>query len=147
MRDMKEGINKAIELQEEDIKIHGGTELSVRDKELIEHGYIQCALQIGTDIGMKNESFMIGLQEMVLRDATRKEEDAENQIYIILEKILEITPDEIKEIEDICNEQLNYSHPFKMATAEKQHKLGEYNKKVLDKLLALKNILEIGKKI
>lgn len=65
MRDMREGINKAIGLQEEDITIHGGTELSAHEKELIEHGYIQCALQIGSDIGMKSESFMGGLQEMV----------------------------------------------------------------------------------
>jgi|GEM_PF-2969073 len=69
MRDMREGINKAIEAQQEDIKIHGGAELSDRDKELIEHGYIQCALQIGSDIGMKKESFITGLHEMVLSTA------------------------------------------------------------------------------
>lgn len=53
MRDMIEGINKTIESQEEDAKMHGSTALTERDKAMIEHGYIQCALQIGTDIGMK----------------------------------------------------------------------------------------------
>ena len=96
MRDMREGINKAIELQEEDIKIHGGVELSDRDKELIEHGYIQCALQIGSDIGMKSESFVNGLREMVLSSTYVK---SQLKVFEINESeiVMAITEDEAKE--------------------------------------------------
>ena len=61
MRDGREGINKAInEYEEHGIKV----ELTDKEKELIEYGYIQCMLQVGYDIGASNESFICGLQEL-----------------------------------------------------------------------------------
>ena len=68
MRDMREGFKKAIDQYEEDEVRICGNPLSEREKELIEYGYIQCSLQIGYDIISKSESFMDGLQEMVLEN-------------------------------------------------------------------------------
>lgn len=142
MRDMKEGINKAIDSYDE----HGVyVELTAREKELIEYGYIQCSLHIGYDMCTKGESFILGLQEMVIKNEAILQEENENSIYGICERILNITEDEIKEIEQIYTEQLNYVHTFKLATQKKQHKLGEYNKKVIDKLKDVKLFIEKGK--
>lgn len=95
MRDMKQGINKAIADYEEDVKLKSGEELkdwnlSDESKELIEHGYIQCSLQIGYDIVTKGESFMVGLQEMVLEndELKRKLEKYKDIKEIIARNIL-----------------------------------------------------------
>jgi NTP pyrophosphatase (non-canonical NTP hydrolase) len=67
MKDMKNAINKAIDNYED----HGvKIEISEREKEFIEYGYIQCALQIGFDIMTKSESFISGLQQLTI-DATK----------------------------------------------------------------------------
>ncbi|WP_313069896.1 hypothetical protein [Lacrimispora sp.] len=68
MRDMKEGIKKVIDLLEEDKIRKGRCHLTDGQKELIEYGYIQCSLQIGYDIVSKGESFIAGLQEIVLEN-------------------------------------------------------------------------------
>lgn len=67
-----------------------------------------------------------------------------NRIYKICEDILKITDEEIKEIDEICKEQMDYMSPLKMGTTRRQHELGKYNKEVLDKILELKQILESG---
>jgi len=144
MRDMREGWNKAITNYEdgESYKLQEEVRLSDRDKEMIEYGYIQCSLQIGYDIVSKGESFMIGLQEMVLENEALKVTDRNNKIYSICEKVLTVSEDEIKEIDEICQKQINYISPLKMKTMRKQRKLGEYNKKILDKIIDLKKLLE-----
>ncbi|MTK08427.1 MAG: hypothetical protein F8N38_15245 [Hungatella sp.] len=68
MRDMKEGIRKVTKQYEEDEVRINNTSLSEKEKELIEYGYVQCSLQIGYDIVSKGDSFMVGLQEMVLKN-------------------------------------------------------------------------------
>lgn len=70
-----------------------------------------------------------------------------NKIYKICENVLKITDDEVSEIREIAKGQLEYMHPLKMATARKQHLLGEHNNKVLDKLLELKAVIEEGAEI
>jgi hypothetical protein len=63
MKDIKEGIKKAIdEFNEQDVAV----QLTDKEKKLIEYGYVQCALQIGCDIVTKDESFLVGLQEIIL---------------------------------------------------------------------------------
>ena len=69
-----------------------------------------------------------------------------NSINKVCKNILAITDEEIKEMADICQQQINYIHPFKYATARKQNELGEYNKKVLGKLVELKELLKSGGK-
>lgn len=67
-----------------------------------------------------------------------------NRIYKICKDALKITDEEIKEIQDVYTQQLQYMSPLKMATTRKQHKLGEYNKKVLEKIIELKILLKRG---
>lgn len=142
MRDGKEGIKKAInDYDEHGVKV----ELTEREKSFIEYGYVQCMLQVGYDIATKSESFISGLQEMVIKNETILQEESENSIYGICEKVIAITNEEIKEIETICQEQINYISPLKMKTTKKQNDLGKYNKKVLDKLIQLKKLIENGK--
>lgn len=71
----------------------------------------------------------------------------ENKIYKICEDVLKITDTEVNELREIARNQLAYNHPFKMATARRQHALGQHNNKVLDKLLELKEVIEQGAKI
>jgi hypothetical protein len=59
----------------------------------------------------------------------------------------ELTEDDFKEATDIAEEQKNYIHPLKMATAKWQHELGEYNIKVINKLRELKTLIESGANI
>lgn len=87
MRDMKEGINKAIGNYEE----HGVyIELTAREKELIEYGYIQCSLHVGYDMMTKGENFIMGLQEMILEndEFKKKLENYKGIIEIIARNIL-----------------------------------------------------------
>lgn len=67
-----------------------------------------------------------------------------NKIYNICEKILKITDEEVAEVREVVRQQTEYFSPFKMATTSWQHKLGEHNNNVLNKLLELKEILEQG---
>lgn len=73
MRDGKEGIKKAItdyEESEQYIRKDTTWKLTEEEKELIEYGYVQCMLQVASDIGNKSESFITGLQEIVLGNRT-----------------------------------------------------------------------------
>lgn len=67
-----------------------------------------------------------------------------NKIYKICKDVLKITDEEVSEVREIAKGQLEYNHPLKMATTGTQHALGEYNNKVLDKLLELKAVIEEG---
>ena len=64
-----------------------------------------------------------------------------NKIYKICENVLEITDEEIAELTEVYEGQLAYCHPFKMATAEKQHKLGAHNRDVVNRLMELRSAL------
>jgi hypothetical protein len=70
-----------------------------------------------------------------------------NRIYKICEDTLKINDEEIKEVQEICEQQTSYMSPLKMATTRRQNELGEYNKKVLDKILELRKLLESGKTV
>ena len=74
----------------------------------------------------------------------RKDDYMKNRIYKICEDAIKVTDEEIKEIQDVYTQQLQYMSPLKMATTRKQHELGEYNKKVLEKIIELKNLLKSG---
>lgn len=126
MRDGKEGINKEISDYEE----HGKqVELTEREKSLIEYGYVQCMLQVGYDIGTKSESFICGLQEMVLElDSRRKLDilnrlevtdwdcDSESLIYVLVKnselnklqlRLIGATEEDIKEMAECQDEDLD----------------------------------------
>lgn len=54
---------------------------------------------------------------------------------------------DFEEVEKMCEEQEHYSHPFKQATAQRQHALGDHNKKVLAALKNLRDVIKEGEKI
>ena len=68
----------------------------------------------------------------------------ENRIYRICEDVLKITEAEVEEIREVAKEQKEYFNPLKCATTAWQHKLGEYNENVLNKILELKALIESG---
>lgn len=70
-----------------------------------------------------------------------------NKIYKICKDAISVTEEEIAELRGIYKEQLAYSHPLKCATAKHQHDLGNYNRKVIQKLIELKTILENGPEV
>jgi len=65
----------------------------------------------------------------------------------VCKKILTITDKEVSELREVAKGQEEYHNPLKMGTTIKQHKLGEYNKQVLDKVLELKELLISGAEI
>jgi hypothetical protein len=95
MRDMREGIKKVIDVLEEEKIRKGECHLTDSQKELIEHGYIQCALQIGYDIVTKGESFITGLQDMAISTSYIK---TQIKVYEINEAdtVLALSEDEAK---------------------------------------------------
>lgn len=95
MRDMKEGIKKAIDQYEEDEIRKGRRKFTEHEKELIEYGYVQCSLQIGYDIVSKGESFMAGLQEMVLENDKLKELHTGEELIKMIEYDGEPVPQEL----------------------------------------------------
>lgn len=53
--------------EENEIRINN-TILSEKEKELLEHDYIQCSLQISSDLFSRGESFIPMLQKMALKN-------------------------------------------------------------------------------
>jgi len=44
-------------------------------------------------------------------------------------------------------EQLDYTHPFKHATARRQHDFGEHNRKVNEALKNMREVISAGRNI
>lgn len=65
-------------------------------------------------------------------------------IQNVCRQVLEISDNEFYSAIEIAEEQKEYFNPLKCATTDTQHKLGEYNDKVINKLLELKELLESG---
>ena len=67
-----------------------------------------------------------------------------NKIHTLL---YELTEEDFKELEDMAKQQMEYYNPLKMGTTTQQHRLGKYNKKVIDDLRKLKQTFETGRSI
>lgn len=74
-----------------------------------------------------------------------KKKDVVNIIYKISQLILSISDADFKELEEMIENQKEYYNPLKMETTNKQHKLAEHNKKMVNCLKDLKQILIDGK--
>lgn len=74
----------------------------------------------------------------------KEEQNYGKKIYKICKDVVKVTDEEVAELRGIYKEQLAYTHPLKMATVGKQHRLGDYNRKVMRKLMELKKIIENG---
>lgn len=82
MRDLKEGVKKAIET------LSVGRELTERDKGMIEAGFMQCILQVTYDFGTCQESFISGMQELVRESQWHLESEKPNsdrEVFVELE--------------------------------------------------------------
>lgn len=71
----------------------------------------------------------------------------ENMLLKVCTDVLKIKDAEIEEMREVIRGQKEYFHPFKNATAQWQHDLGEYNEKVLEKVLELKALIESGENL
>lgn len=70
-----------------------------------------------------------------------KKHDAVNIVYKISELIRQLTDEDFKEFEDIIQQQEAYNHPFKMGTAIRQRELAEHNKKMVNCLKELRELV------
>lgn len=69
------------------------------------------------------------------------------KIEKLCKAIHELTDEDFREADEIIRGQLEYCHPFKMATAKWQHDLGEHNAAVIAKLRELKEVIKQGANI
>ena len=67
--------------------------------------------------------------------------DPVNKIYRIGKIIRTFTDEDFKEIEEIINQQESYYNPLKMGTVNKQRQLAEHNKKTLNCIRELKDLI------
>ncbi len=65
-----------------------------------------------------------------------------SNIHTICKKISRITDAEIAGVEKIAQQQMNYIHPLKMASATKVHNTGVKNLECLKKLRELRDLLK-----
>lgn len=70
-----------------------------------------------------------------------------NRIDKVCKSVLELRESDFEEMEIIYKEQKAYCHPFKNATAKRQHRLGEHNEKVIVALKALCEAIKEGESI
>lgn len=65
-------------------------------------------------------------------------------ILSVCKKVLTITDEEFARADEVAREQLEYTHPLKMATTGKQRALGDHNTRVLAKLRELRDVIREG---
>lgn len=70
---------------------------------------------------------------------------SEKTINEIRKLITSLTDEDFEELQEMAEEQANYVHPLKMATAQRIREAGEYNKKVIPVLKELRDIFIEGK--
>lgn len=68
-----------------------------------------------------------------------------NSIYALCKKALKVTDEELDELAELARNQLEYCSPLKMATAARQHALGQHNMLVLMKVRELRDVLKNAK--
>ncbi len=100
------------------------------------------------------KEFWTGAVEMAVELADENDPEKRKEKEISVEKIeiackevLKITEEELKEMEKIAQQQMEYFNPLKMETAGWQHELGQHNKRVVKKIRELKETLEAGANI
>lgn len=70
---------------------------------------------------------------------------SEKTINEIRKLITSLTDEDFEELQEMAEEQANYIHPLKIATAQRIREAGEYNKKVIPVLKELRDIFIEGK--
>lgn len=70
-----------------------------------------------------------------------------NPIAPLCKKVLQVTDEDIAEIERIAKDQMDFVHPLKNGTASRLHRLGEHNLNVLEGIRALRETIRKGEAI
>lgn len=76
-----------------------------------------------------------------------KKHDPVNVVYKISELVRQLTDDDFKEFEETIKQQEEYYNPLKMGTVNKQRQLAEHNKKMVNCLKELKELVSKGERI
>ena len=71
--------------------------------------------------------------------------EIEKTINKIRKLTTSITDEDFEELQEMAEEQANYIHPLKLATANRIREVGEYNIKVIKTLRELRDIFIQGK--
>lgn len=70
-----------------------------------------------------------------------KKHDPVNIVYKISELVRQLTDDDFKKFEDTIRQQEEYYNPLKMGTVTRQRELAEHNKKMVNCLKELKELV------
>lgn len=65
-----------------------------------------------------------------------------DKIYEIMELTREVTDADIREVQDMINNQVNYTHPLRRAEMSKIRQIGKHNREMLSKFTELKVIVD-----
>lgn len=76
-----------------------------------------------------------------------KERNGVKEIEKVCKAVLKLQYEDFIAMDKVAQEQIEYMHPLKMATANWQHELGEHNKRVMVALRNLHKVLRDGNKI
>ena len=77
----------------------------------------------------------------------KNKRDGVKEIEKVCMAVLNLEIEDFAEMDRVAQKQCEYAHPLKMATARWQNELGEHNKKVMEELKNLRNVLKDGAKI
>lgn len=69
------------------------------------------------------------------------------KICDIAEAIMNITDNDVAEMQEVIDDQRNYDNPLRMATTARQHMLAKHNQRVLDGIVALREVITEGEDI
>ena len=69
------------------------------------------------------------------------------KICEIAEAIMNITDNDIAEMQEVIDGQRRYNNPLRIATTARQHMLAEHNHRVLDGIVALRKVIAEGERI
>lgn len=61
-----------------------------------------------------------------------------DKVFKIAKMAKDLTNEEIKEVQEMIEEQKGYIHPFKMKTASDLTKIGEHNERILKAVVSLR---------
>ena len=70
-----------------------------------------------------------------------------NKIDRLCSMALEVSDDDIQRMREIINDQREFIRPLMPATTEWQHQLADFNERVLNKVIELKELITSGESI
>ena len=70
-----------------------------------------------------------------------------NKIDLLCSMALKVSDDDIQRMREIINDQREFIRPLMPATTEWQHQLADFNERVLNKVIELKELIASGESI